>query len=86
MLADGENRPPGGGCGRDRAASVVGPRGQVDDRPVDIGEGRLEGRGRSNRDGPGAGAAYEPGQPGRPDQIVGQDRDPLFGQFNVSAR
>lgn len=85
MLTDGEDGPAGGGRGCDRADPVVGPCGQVDDRPVDLGESRFEGCRRANRDGNGAGTAHELGQPGRPDQIVRQDRDPL-GQRIVSAR
>jgi hypothetical protein len=69
----------------DRGDPVVGPRGQVDDHAIDVGERSRETARRSDRDRDGAGSPYEVGQACRPDEVVGQDRDP-GGQSNDSAR
>ena len=56
--------------------AVVGPGGQVDDHRVDAGRGSPRDR-STVRTGTTAAARGpdEVGQPGRPDQVVGQDRD-----------
>jgi hypothetical protein len=85
VLADGQDRQPGAGGRLDRADSVVGPRGQVDDDPVNVGEDRFQRRKRPDENRGRSGASDKLGQPGRPDQVVGQDADSR-GQFIVSAR
>ena len=85
VLANSKDRAPGFGRRGDRRDPIVSPGGQVDDRPVNVGERRRECGGRPNRHGLGTGGPDEIGQPGRPDQVVGQDRDSP-GQPRVSAR
>ena len=68
-----------------RRDGVVGPRCQVDDDAVDVRRGRLKGRQRAQGNRDRVGAPNEVGQPGRPDEVVRDDRDP-GGQSSVSAR
>jgi hypothetical protein len=69
----------------DRRDRVVGPRRQVDDHAVDLRRCRLEIGKRPHRDRDRVGAPNEIGEPGRPDEVVRDDRDP-GGQSSVSAR
>lgn len=85
VLSDGQHWAILGTGLRNRRHAVVGAGGQVHDHAVDIGQDALERRRRSHWHGGGAGAAHQLGQPGGPDQIVGQDGDPQR-QLNVSAR
>jgi hypothetical protein len=85
VLADREDRAAGGGRAGDRRDPVVGPRRQVDDDMVDLGEDRLETRDRADGDRLGAGTANEVGESRRPDQVIGEDGDP-GAQSSIPAR
>jgi len=85
VLADGKDGPAGRVGQRDRGDAVVGAGGQVDDHPIDVGQRALQAGQRADRDGLGLARPDQVGQAGRPDEVVGQDRDP-GGQSSVSAR
>ena len=69
----------------DRRDPVVGPGREIHDHPVHVVEDGAKSR--KGPDGPDlpATATHEIGQTGRPDEVVGQDRDPR-GQRRISAR
>ena len=85
MLADGEDRTTGRMGGGDRRETIVGTRRQVDDDPIDVRQGRLEGCGGANGSRLGARTAHEIGESRCPDQVVGKDGD-ARGQARPSAR
>lgn len=85
VLAHGKHRPTFGAGPRNRRHAVVGAGGQVHDHAVDVGQNGVERRRRPNRHRGRPGSANQVGQPGGPDQVVGQDRDPLR-QASISAR
>jgi len=85
MLSDGEDRSPGGMRLRDGEDAVIGPRRQIDDDVIDRGKGRRQRGKGPDRDDLPARAAYEIGEAGRPDQVIGQDCD-ARGQSSISAR
>ena len=85
VLADGEDRLAGLAVSRDRRDAVVCARGQVDDDPIDIRQSGLETGRRTYGERGRAGSTNEVGQSGRPDQVVGQDRNPRV-QSSASAR
>ena len=85
VLADREHRSAGRVRELDGGHAVVGPGGQVDDDTVDVGQCRRKGRRGPDGDGLTFGAPDEIGQAGRPDQVIGEDRD-ARGQPSVSAR
>jgi hypothetical protein len=85
VLSDGQDRRTGDTDARDGLDAVVGASGQVDDDPIDVGQRAVEAGRRTDRDRDRIARPDKIGQAGRPDQVVGQDRDP-GGQSSVSAR
>ncbi len=85
VLPDGEDRSircTRRGDGRD---AVIRPGGQVDDDRVDVRQQPVERRSRACRQRGGASPTDQGVQPGGPDQVIGQDRDPHI-QGSDSAR
>ena len=89
--AGGEGRPSELGClvrgqgdrghaarrrGAQHLERIVGTCGRIDDDAVDIGQSRRDRGGRSNGHGLCTRPAQAVCQPGRPDQVVRDDRDP----------
>ena len=85
VLADGQHRPVLRAGPGNRCHAVVRPRSQVHDHAIDPGQGIHEGRCGTDRHRGRPGGAHQVDQPGGPDEVVGQDRDPLC-QVRVSAR
>lgn len=85
VLPDGKDGLAGGVRLRDRGDPLVGPRGQIHDDAIDIGEDGVEPCGGPDGDRDGVGRPDQVGQAGPPDQVVGKDRD-TGRQSSVSAR
>jgi len=85
VLADGEDRPGQGMRRCDGGQPIVCTRRQVDDDAIDLGQRHFERGERTHRPRVGSRASHEVRQPGRPDQIVGEDGH-ARGQSIVSAR
>ncbi len=85
VLPNREDRLAGGVGLRHGSDAVVGTRGQVDDDPIDVGEGCLEAGCGPDGYRDGVRRPDEIGQAGRPDQVIGQDGD-ARAQPSVSAR
>jgi hypothetical protein len=85
VLTDREDRPARVMGGRDRSEAVIGACGQIDEDPVDLGEGGLETFQGPGRQGDRIRTPNDVGQAAGPDQIVGQDGD-ASGQSRASAR
>ena len=85
MLAHCEHRPPSASREGHRGHAIVGTGREVDDHAIHSGQGGLQRGQRSDRNGHGTGTRYEVGQPGGPDQVVGEDGYPL-AQDRISAR
>ena len=85
VLADGEDGDAGrvGLCHGVNA--VVGTCGQIHDDAIDLAQGRFEAGYRADRHRDRIGGADQVGQAGRPDQVIGEDRD-AGGQSSDSAR
>ena len=85
VLSDREGRCAGSFGALDGLDAVVGAGGQIDDDPVDVGQRRVKPGRRPDGNRDRIARPDQIGQAGRPDQVVGQDRDP-GGQSSVSAR
>ena len=85
VLPDGKDRSPGGVRQGDRRDAIVAARREIDDDPLDVGQGALERGRRPDGHVHATRATHELGQACRPDQVIGQDGD-AHGQPSISAR
>jgi hypothetical protein len=85
VLSDRDDHRAGRMGPGDGIDAVVGAGGQVDDDPIDVGQRTVETGGRPDRDRDRIARPDQIGQAGRPDQVVGEDRD-AGCQSSASAR